>query len=333
MKVLVLGSGSWGTALAVLLARNGHDVTLAGRDADEINEINERRENSRYLPGFALPGGIRAVMFADAPQGMDLDVVAVPSHAVEDVMAAISAPLIGLASKGLEPGTGRVLSAVVNERHPDAKVVAISGPNLAVELMRGIPTATVCASTDPVASERVAWALNCRVLRAYTSTDLVGVELAGALKNVLAISAGMSDGLGFGDNTKGALIARGLFEMTKLGLSLGARAETFFGIAGVGDLFATANSKLSRNYRVGLGMAQDTPLRAVLDEIGQVAEGVMTAESAAMLCRQRQIFAPIFEMTDSVLRSRMTAREGVTRLMERMPKSEGWDELDLQPHD
>jgi glycerol-3-phosphate dehydrogenase (NAD(P)+) len=255
MRVVVLGAGSWGTALAILLARNGAEVHLAGRDLDEIDTMRLRRENARYLPGFALPAEVRVIPLADSPADADLAVIAVPAKAVREICAFVApSATILVSSKGLEAGSGAILTEVVAEAVPGAEVGVISGPNLAVELVRGIPTVAVVAFPREETAERVRGAFMSRTYRVYIGSDIVGVELAGALKNVLAIGAGMIDGLGYGDNTKGAMLARGLHEMACLGVHMGARLETFFGIAGVGDLFATANSRLSRNYRVGLGL-------------------------------------------------------------------------------
>jgi len=324
MRITVVGSGSWGTALAVLLGRNGHHVALAGRDPEEVQSVASLRENIRYLPGFRIPETVTPSLLEVTDPG-ELTVVAVPAMAVSQALKSLPRAPEGivLACKGIESATGKLPSQMVEA----VRVSAISGPNLATEIMRGIPTAAVIASQDAAFAEQVATLFNCRTFRAYISDDLVGVELAGALKNVLAISAGMSDGLGFGDNTKGALVARGLLEMCRLGSTLGGTMATFLGIAGVGDLFATANSKLSRNYRVGFGLGQGQTLSGVLAEIGQVAEGVGTAEAATMLARRHQISVPIFEMTDAVIRGRLHPRDGVTMLMDRMPKSEGWETL------
>ncbi|MBS1704684.1 MAG: NAD(P)-dependent glycerol-3-phosphate dehydrogenase [Armatimonadetes bacterium] len=329
MRVAVLGVGSWGTALATLLARNGLEVTLAGRESLALEQVQSVRENLHYLPGFVLPKDIRAVALEKVEPDHDVWIVATPSGGVREVLQFVAgdAPRVLVASKGLEPMTGALLSDVVRQVHPSAKISAISGPNLAIEIMRSIPTAAVVASEDEEDAAKLAHMFNCVHFRAYVSNDLRGVELAGALKNVLAIAAGMSDGLGFGDNTKGALVARGLLEMSRFGKHYGARSETFLGIAGVGDLFATANSKLSRNYRVGYGIGRGETLRSVLDEIGQVAEGVGTAEVAAVISRQHMLPTPIFEMTDAVLRSRISPMDGVSRLMQNMPKREGWEEI------
>jgi glycerol-3-phosphate dehydrogenase (NAD(P)+) len=323
MLVNVLGSGSWGTSLAILLARNGHDVCLMGRDEEEIATLHSVRENLRYLPGFVVPEGVHFALLE--PRAAQMHVIAVPSGAVREVIQSIpqGESLVVVASKGLELGSNRTLSAVVREQHPEAKVGVLSGPNLAVEIVRGVPTAAVAAFSELESGQRVQDVFMCRTFRVYLSHDVIGVELAGALKNVLAIGAGMSDGLGFGDNTKGALLARGLNEMTRLGLALGAHVDTFMGLAGVGDLFATAASQLSRNYRVGYALGQSKLLPDALKEIGQVAEGVVTSECAAILARQNQVQMPVFDAIDSVIRGKVPPLQAVSLLMERVPRQEG----------
>ncbi|MBI1756542.1 MAG: NAD(P)-dependent glycerol-3-phosphate dehydrogenase [Fimbriimonas ginsengisoli] len=324
MEVTVLGAGSWGTALSILLARNGHSVTLAGRNHEEIDTLRAARENLRFMPGFVIPEGVEFA-YLDAPlPPTEMTVIAVPSTAVREVCArAKGHPLIVVASKGLEAGSAKTLSQVASEVLPDADVGAISGPNLAVEIVRGIPTAAVTAFADLDTADRVRAAFMCRTFRVYVSQDVLGVELAGALKNVLAIGAGLSDGLGFGDNTKGALLARGLHEMTLLGLAMGARQETFMGLAGVGDLFATAVSKLSRNYRVGRALGEGLSLPEILKQIDQVAEGVSTSDSALILARREGVAMPVFEAIESVIRSRVQPLHAVSLLMERLPRLEG----------
>lgn len=324
MRVAVLGAGSWGTAIAILLARNGHDVVLAGRNAEEIAAVKSLRENIRYLPGFPLPENAVPCLFEELTGGFGCYVIAVPSSAVRATCQFIAgdSSLVVCAAKGLEPGTSALLSEVIKEECPGARIGAISGPNLAVELARGIPTAAVVAFEEERDADIVRALFAGPSYRVYVSDDVRGVELAGALKNVIAIGAGMTDGLGFGDNTKGAFIARGLREMVTLGCAAGARLETFFGIAGVGDLFATANSKLSRNYRVGFGLGQGLSLQKVLDEVGQTAEGVFTCEAALALARRFGIQLHIFEAIQSVLSGRTRPRDAVTLLMERMTKHE-----------
>lgn len=326
MKVTVLGAGSWGTALSILLARNGHEVVLWGLESEDIEIIQSHRENLHYLPGFAIPSLVRATDNASDLDESDIWVVAVPCHAARSVMRFIKGrqPIVTIASKGLEASSAKPISEVAAEELPNCIVSAISGPNLAVEIVRGIPTVAVSASSDPEIAEKVRQAFMCRTYRVYVSSDVVGVELAGALKNVLAIGAGLSDGLGFGDNTKGALLARGLHEMTCLGMALGGRMETFMGIAGVGDLFATAVSKLSRNYRVGRALGEGKSLEDALASIGQVAEGVATSESAVLLGRRCAISVPVFDTIENVIRGRIKPMEGVAMLMERQPREEGF---------
>lgn len=326
MKVTVLGAGSWGTALTILLARNGHDVDLWGCESEDIEIIRSQRENLHYLPGFAIPENVRPVLDPSELVESDIWVVAVPSHAARSIMRHIKGerPIVTIASKGLEATSAKPASDVASEELPHSVVSAISGPNLAIEIVRGVPTAAVSASACPETAEKIRQAFMCRTYRVYVSSDVVGVELAGALKNVLAIGAGLSDGLGFGDNTKGALLARGLHEMTCLGIALGGRMETFMGIAGVGDLFATAVSKLSRNYRVGRALGEGMSLEDALANIGQVAEGVATSESASLLGRRSGIEVPVFDTIESVIRGHIKPMEGVAMLMERQPREEGF---------
>jgi glycerol-3-phosphate dehydrogenase (NAD(P)+) len=319
MQVSVLGAGAWGTALAILLARNGHEITLYAHTQEEVDVLRNHRENLQFLPGFMLPEEVDFALAADGVDSKELLVMAVPSGAVREASAMIRGAnaLIVLASKGLEVTTGNLLTQVVSEVLPDARVGAISGPNLAVEIVRGIPTAAVTAFPDEDDAEVVRSAFKCRTFRVYVTGDVIGIQMAGALKNVVAIAAGISDGLGFGDNTKGALVARGLREMTLLGVARGAKAETFMGIAGVGDLFATATSNLSRNYRVGRGLGEGGELKEILTELGQVAEGVPTTYAAAILAGQLGVQIPVMDGIRAVLDGRMRPLEGVALLMER----------------
>jgi len=328
MDVAVLGAGSWGTAIAILLARNGLEVGLFGRNEEEIALMRSHRENVHYLPGFAIPRGVEFLALHEATSA-PMTVVAVPSGAVREVTRQLDGdhPLFVLASKGMESTSGLLPAEIVQEVHPGSEVAVISGPNLAVEIVRGIPTAAIAACADPVYADRVRSAFMCSSYRVYCSPDVIGVEVAGALKNVLAIGGGISDGLGFGNNTKGALVARGLKEMIAYGLSVGGKLETFLGIAGVGDLFATASSQLSRNYRVGFAIGQGQDLRKALAEIGQVAEGVSTAEAVMALARRRGVPMPVFESIDAVLRGRLPAGKAVSMLMERMTRDEGLESL------
>lgn len=326
MDAAVIGAGSWGTALAILLARNGLEVTLFGRDHEEISIMRHTRENLKYLPGFVFPKELIVDELKNYT-GAPIAYVALPTGAIRSVFAELQGetPVLIMATKGLETATGKVVTQIAEECFPDAKIGVVSGPNLAIEIVQGIPTAAVAASKDPAIADRIRGNLMCPAFRVYASDDVIGVELAGALKNVLAIAGGLSDGLGFGDNTKGALLARGLKEMIIYGLKHGGRLETFIGIAGVGDLFATASSKLSRNYRLGYAMGSGKHLSEALHDIGQVAEGVNTAEAVMHVARHEGIQIPVFEMVDAVVREKIAARGAVALLMERMTREEGLD--------
>ncbi len=319
MKITVLGSGSWGTALTILLARNGHNVQLLGRNSEELEILQSRRENLRYLPGFVIPENVIFGYFDQLEETPDLTVIAVPSLAVRAVLTSVTGtlPLVVVAAKGLDPAGSQVLTDVASECKPEATIGVLSGPNLAVEIVRGIPTVAVAASTDHAAADLIRDAFTCGSFRVSTSDDVIGVEIAGALKNVLAIGAGMSDGLGFGDNTKGAFLSRGLLEMARLGISMGARMDTFLGPAGVGDLFATASSHLSRNYRLGRALGEGGELNASLQKLGQVAEGVPTSEAAAVLARRQQVEMPVFAAVEGVIRGRVSPKQAVALLMDR----------------
>lgn len=325
MQVNVIGAGSWGTSIALLIGRNGYEVTLYGPADENMLATIALRENMQYLPGFVLPENVTITSEIDELGQADVWVVAVPSYAVGEIGPVIAArqpnAVAVIASKGLAFGA-ELLGNVLARSLPTPNIGAISGPNLAIEIARGVPTAAVCAYTDESTADSVRRAFMCGSFRVYTSTDLIGVELAGALKNVMAIAAGISDGLGFGDNTKGALLARGLNEMSRLGMAMGGRLETFMGIAGVGDLFATAASKLSRNYRVGYALGQGRSLKEALEDIGQVAEGVPTSEASMILARRHNMQLPTFEAVDNTLKGRIRPGEAVALLMERTPKSE-----------
>ena len=326
MNIAVLGAGSWGTALTIVLARNGHDVTLIGRNQEELSILRSHRENLRYLPGFAIPSEVRFEDFDHVPEAVEMTVVAVPSSAVRSSLKSLQGqhPVVVAASKGLEPLTAALMADVIEEVIPTAQVGVLSGPNLAVEIVRGVPTAAVAASLSEPTADLIRRTFMSRKFRVYASNDVIGVELAGALKNVLAMGAGMSDGLGFGDNTKAVLMARGLKEMIALGCAMGARIETFLGIAGVGDLFATAASELSRNYRLGRSLAEGKSVNDALKTLGQVAEGVQTSEAVIVLANKFQVRMPIFEAIDAVVRGKLVPSLAVELLMERDTRDEGF---------
>ncbi len=332
-KIGVLGAGSWGTALAALLAANGHEVRLWSRDRDLAARLTVERENRRYLPGIALAETITpSAGITQIVSGASVIVFAVPSAAVRGVAREVAAVLsedaiLLSASKGLEDETGRRMSEVLAEEIPAAanRIVVLSGPNLAVEVARGVPTASVAAAYEIESAERVQHLFmgqSIPTFRVYTGRDVVGVELGGAVKNVIALGAGISDGLGYGDNSKAGLMTRGLTETIRLGLAQSAEMTTFLGLSGVGDLIATGASRLSRNYRVGFALGQGKTLSAALAEIGQVAEGVPTTHVVCQLARSYGVEMPLCEAIYAVLFEDRAPQEMIRELMRRPPKAE-----------
>jgi len=328
-RVSVLGAGSWGTALAMLLARNGVAVRLWDRDAAHIAALNKARTNERYLPGIPLPDGITPLAdLQDALSGSDFVLVVVPSGGFRETLkkiATLSETPSNLiwASKGLEPGTNKFLHQVVEEELPDLPNFAVlSGPSFALEVARGLPTAVTVASRDEAYAQTVADLFHCPTFRAYTSTDLVGVELGGSVKNVLAIAAGISDGLGYGANARAALITRGLAEIMRLGTKLGGQRETFMGLAGVGDLVLTCTDDLSRNRRLGLALGRGSTLAAAVEEIGQAIEGLETARELHTLAAANQVDMPITAQVKAVLYDNAQPAAAVQALLTREAKPE-----------
>jgi glycerol-3-phosphate dehydrogenase (NAD(P)+) len=327
--ITVLGVGSWGTALALLLARNGHVVRLWGHDPQEVEPLRQERENRRYLPGLPFPPALTVgVDLAAAVAGADWALVATPSHAYRETLERLRAVLpttagLAWATKGLEPGSGRFLHEVTAEvLGASWPVAVISGPSFAGEVARGLPTAVTVAAYDADHARRAALLLHGSNMRAYTSTDIVGVELGGAVKNVLAIATGIADGLGFGANTRAALITRGLAEMTRLGLAVGGQRETFMGLAGVGDLVLTCTDDQSRNRRFGLAIGRGQTAEAACAAIGQVVEGAVTVREALRLARTHQVEMPITEQVDRVLHQGQDPRRAVEILLARNLKPE-----------
>lgn len=327
--VAVLGPGSWGTALALLLARNGHATRLWGHDPAEVAPLQQERQNRRYLPNIPFPPHLTAsTSLAEVLVGAGLVLVVVPSHAYAATLKRLRLELssaIGLAwaTKGLEPGGGRFLHEVTAEILGDAWPAAvISGPSFAREVALGLPTAVTVAARDAAHARRVAILLHGSNLRAYTSSDVVGVELGGAIKNVLAIAAGIADGLGFGANARAALITRGLAEMTRLGLAVGGQRETFMGLAGIGDLVLTCTDDQSRNRRFGLAIGRGETAEAAHAAIGQVVEGVATVREALRLAQRYGVEMPITEQVDQVLHHGQEPRRAVEILLARDPKPE-----------
>ncbi|HEY3414798.1 MAG TPA: NAD(P)H-dependent glycerol-3-phosphate dehydrogenase [Armatimonadota bacterium] len=333
MTIAVLGAGSWGTALARLLGEKGHAVRLWDHDVRRAANIQRDRVNARYLPSFELPHSV--IVTGDARYATaeaEAIVIAVPSSAVRSLLNEhgghfVDVPAVLSAAKGLEPSTGMRVSEICIELLGEAarpRLAVLSGPNLATELARNVPTATVIASENRELATLLQCILHTRYLRPYTSEDVIGVELGGALKNIIAIAAGISDGLGYGDNTKASLMTRGLAEIIRLGEKLGARRDTFWGLSGVGDMIATCAGRLSRNYRVGAGLAEGKSLETVLAEMGQVAEGVPTTEAAIRLSERAGVEAPIIKSAYSVLFGGTPAIRATSELMERGAKGELW---------
>lgn len=328
--VTVLGGGSWGTALAWILAGKGTSVRLWFRDTEQAAEAVAIRCNARYLPDLVLPECIFPTAdFEACVSGASLLVLAVPASAIRDTLARVLPLLDGplpilLAAKGLERDTGERLTEVAREvlGAAAARVAVLSGPNLAGEIVSGMPAATVIAGADEASLREMQQVFSTPLFRVYTNSDVAGVELGGALKNPIAIAAGISDGLGFGNNTKAGLLTRGLAEMTRLGVAAGARASTFSGLSGVGDLLTTAYSPLSRNYRVGLALGQGDTLPHAQETLHQVAEGVPTTEAACLLAERLGVDAPIMQELRKILFEGAPVREAVTRLMTRPYRDE-----------
>ena len=327
-KLAVLGAGSWGTALAIRLAQNGAQVTLWGHDPEEVEALRRDNENRRYLPGAPFPPGLHtSADLAGSVRNADEILVVVPSHAfseVCDLIATVRPQLktLSWATKGFDPSSHELLSTVAAQRLPSCDMAAVSGPTFANEVARGLPTAVTVASNNPMHAERVASYLHGENFRAYTSDDLIGVQVGGASKNVMAIAAGISDGLGFGANARAALITRGLHEITLLGLAMGGRPETFMGLAGLGDLALTCTDDQSRNRRMGLALARGLDVATARREIGQEVEGVFTARELWMKARQLGVEMPITEQTYRVLYEGLDPRTAVHNLLSRQAKSE-----------
>ena len=327
--IAVLGAGSWGTALALLLARNGHAVLLWGHDAARMAQLAHERCNAEHLPGHPFPENLSIREdLAELAREVECFVLAVPSHGLRAVLQAIKPQLsnqamLAWATKGLEPGTGKLMSEVLDETVGGrCQGGVISGPTFAREVAQGLPTAMTVAARELAHAETVAqWLRNERV-RVYTSDDLPGVQVGGAVKNVMAIAAGISDGLGFGANARAALITRGLAEMRRLGEAMGGRPETFMGLTGVGDLVLTCTDNLSRNRRLGLALGQGRGLPVALAELGQVAEGAVTAPELRALAQRHGIEMPITEQVCRVLFDGLSPQAAVEALLRRESRQE-----------
>ena len=327
-RIAVLGAGSWGTALAIQLARNGSRVGLWGHDPDEVEALRRDRENHHYLPGIALPPDLTASAdLAACVRDADEVLLVVPSHAFAAVVAQVAAArprlaTLSWATKGFDPDSGELLSTVAARSLTSCELAVVSGPTFASEVARGLPTAITVASDSPAHAEKVAGYLHGQNFRAYTSDDLIGVQVGGACKNVMAIAAGISDGLGFGANARAALITRGLHEITRLGLALGGKPDTFMGLAGLGDLALTCTDDQSRNRRMGLALARGLDIATARQQIGQEVEGVGTAREVRAKAHSLGVEMPITEQTFRVLYEGLDPSRAVRNLLSREARSE-----------
>ena len=331
MQITIMGAGAWGTAMALAAARHpgGHTVTLHARDAAQAEALHTQRQNARYLPGIDLPSTLEItsaplVSLLTSSSDSDLWVIATPMaglRAVLTAMADVRAPVAWLC-KGLESGTGLMPHEVQAQVAPHLMAGALSGPSFALEVARQQPTALVAASAHASVRHALVRAFHGPALRVYANSDIVGVEVGGAVKNVLAIATGLCDGLGLGLNARAALITRGLAEMTRLGLALGAQSDTFMGLSGLGDLVLTATGDLSRNRKVGLLLAQGQSLDQAVTSLGHVAEGVYSARTVLQRARGLGVDMPITEAVVALIDARLSAREAVQALMGRDPKGE-----------
>jgi glycerol-3-phosphate dehydrogenase (NAD(P)+) len=330
-KIAVLGAGSWGTALAMVLADNGHTVTLWGKRTEQINEINEYHTNKRFLPEIGLPNTLKATTdLEDAVDGANSILLVVPTKAIREVCQKLNTILnrpvtIIHASKGIEPNTSKRVSELIEEEISEANreaIVVLSGPSHAEEVALRHPTTVTVASKNMEEARKVQDLFNNQYFRVYTNEDIVGVEIGGALKNIIALAAGITDGLGYGDNAKAALITRGLAEIIRLGKAMGANTQTFAGLTGMGDLIVTCTSVHSRNWRAGNLLGQGKSLDEVLENMGMVVEGVRTTEAAYHMANEIGVEMPIVNELYAVLFEGKDPKNAVDSLMSRGKRHE-----------
>ncbi|QUH27390.1 NAD(P)H-dependent glycerol-3-phosphate dehydrogenase [Vallitalea guaymasensis] len=326
--VSVLGAGSWGTALAILLNNNGHEVALWSIIEDEVNLLNDTRENKSKLPGIHIPDEINITNnLKEAILGKDMLVMAVPSKFVRNTANLMKEyvtkdQIIVNVAKGLEDDSLYTLADVINDEMPDNPVAVLSGPSHAEEVSRNIPTTCVAGSKDHDIAKKVQDIFMNSDFRVYTSSDVIGIEMGGALKNVIALAAGISDGIGFGDNTKAAIMTRGITEISRLGVAMGAETQTFAGLSGIGDLIVTCTSMHSRNRRAGILIGKGYSLQEALDEVKMVVEGVYTAKAALDLSEKYKVEMPIIREVNEVLFKGKDTKKAVEDLMIRDKKIE-----------
>lgn len=331
MKVAIIGTTSWGTTLGVVLGRRGINAALWARTEEEAVRLNGERQNAVFLPGFSFPSSLSVTSsMAQALEGARLVILAVPSQSLRSNIRLTrgyieGSAIILSAVKGLEVSTCKRMSEVLADELKDNlhnNISVLSGPNLSLEIARGLPAATVIAAHDAEVARRAQEIMMSFTLRVYTSSDVVGVELGGALKNIIALGCGMSDGLGYGDNAKAAFITRGLAEITRLGVALGANPLTFAGLAGMGDLVATCSSSLSRNHFVGCELARGRSLEEIVSSMRSVAEGITTTIAARQMAKGVGVEMPITQQIYRVLFEGFDIKQAVAELMGRKPKPE-----------
>jgi glycerol-3-phosphate dehydrogenase (NAD(P)+) len=327
-RTAIIGAGGWGTALAVLWAKRGNDITLWGNDPARTAALRETRENSEYLPGVKIPESVHVTSEINDCASADLIVFVTPSIALRSVAGRLRAAqlkptaILLSGTKGIEHGTGMRMSQILNEIFPDNTAAVLSGPNLAVEVSRDLPTAAVLGCRNPECAEELQSYLGSERFRIYSSDETIGIELGGALKNVFAIAAGASDGFGLGDNSKAALVTRSLAELLRLGTAMGGNPRTFYGLSGAGDLIATCFSQHSRNRRVGEKLGRGESLDQIATSTHMVAEGIPTAKSAYECARKLQIETPIIDQIYSVLYEGKRPDQAMQELLGRDQKAE-----------
>ena len=335
-KVSVIGAGSWGTALSILLHNNGHEVTLWSIMEAEVAMLNQQHEHKDKLPGVKLPEDMRITTDLEGSiKGAEMMVLAVPSPFTRSTAHSMApfvedGQIIVNVAKGIEESTLMTLSEIVEQEIPNCRAAVLSGPSHAEEVGRGLPTTVVAGAHDRETAEYIQNIFMNQVFRVYTSPDMLGIELGGALKNVIALAAGIADGLGYGDNTKAALITRGIAEMSRIGLAMGGRIESFSGLSGIGDLIVTCASVHSRNRKAGFLMGQGRTMEQAMEEVQMVVEGVYSAKAAKKLAQQYQVSMPIVEAVNEVLFEGKNPAEAVDGLMMRASRSENaampWEE-------
>ncbi|MFA5104109.1 MAG: NAD(P)H-dependent glycerol-3-phosphate dehydrogenase [Candidatus Margulisiibacteriota bacterium] len=328
MKISVIGAGAWGTTIANLLAEKGFDTVIWALEEKTVFNINGARENNHYLPGIRLSNRLKAVKdMGESAKDAEIVVVAIPSKFLRSSLETAGdsiekrSIILGL-TKGIEKGTFKRPSQIISEITGNNTVAALSGPNLSMEIAKGLPAASVAASKDAAAAKKIQEVLSGDKFRVYTSDDIIGVEIGGAMKNIIALAAGICDGLNLGNNAKSALIVRGLAEIIRLGTALGAKAETFSGLSGIGDLITTCESSLSRNHTVGREIAKGKKIRDILNNMSAIPEGVETTSSAYDLAKKIGVELPITNEIYSVLFDGKDPKAAISVLMARVPKSE-----------